>query len=151
KQAFALCKAGEDDKSNLSFESLTSIETLRDLRDLPHTDPDMWQRIQLRSTTATTSSNDDPVDTEVSLPEDHMVESDGVDDEAPLEVVPEHIMSGKTYVPEGYIMDSDGSLIVDGAADKHCEVILPSEGIEEAGRGKRRHIANTQYGEYNAH
>ncbi|KAG1841649.1 hypothetical protein F4604DRAFT_1939322 [Suillus subluteus] len=26
-----------------------------------------------------------------------------------------------------------------------------SEGIEEAGRGKRRRIANTQYGEYDAH
>ncbi|KAG1877320.1 hypothetical protein F4604DRAFT_1924396 [Suillus subluteus] len=151
KKAFALCKAGEDDKSNLSFESLTSIDTLRDLRDLPHTDPDMWQRIQLRSTT--TRINDDSVDAEVSLPEDDVVESDGVDDEAPLEVVLEHIMSDKTYVPEGYIMGTDGSLIVDGAADKHCDMISPSdsEGIEEAGRGKRRRIANTQYGEYDAH
>ncbi|KAG1878191.1 hypothetical protein F4604DRAFT_1923751 [Suillus subluteus] len=67
-----------------------------------------------------------------------IVESDGVDDEAPLEVVLEHIMSDKTYVPEGYIMGTDGSLIVDGAADKHCDMISPSdsEGIEEAGRGK---------------
>ncbi|KAG1835809.1 hypothetical protein F4604DRAFT_1944121 [Suillus subluteus] len=136
KKAFALCKAGEDDKSNLSFESLTSIDTLRDLRDLPRTDPDMWQRIQLRSTT--TRINDDSVDAEVSLPEDDVVESDGVDDEAPLEVVLEHIMSDKTYVPEGYIMGTDGSLIVDSAADKHCDMISPSdsEGIEEAGRGK---------------
>ncbi|KAG1883682.1 hypothetical protein F4604DRAFT_1920193 [Suillus subluteus] len=151
KKAFALCKAGEDDKSNLSFKSLTSIDTLRDLRDLPHTDPDMWQRIQLRSTT--TRINDDSVDAEVSLPEDDVVESDGVDDEAPLEVVLEHIMSDKTYVPEGYIMGTDGSLIVDGAADKHCDMISPSdsEGIEEAGRGKRRRIANTQYREYDAH
>ncbi|KAG1848237.1 hypothetical protein F4604DRAFT_1687777 [Suillus subluteus] len=151
KKAFALCKAGEDDKSNLSFESLTSIDTLRDLRDLLHTDPDMWQRIQLRSTT--TRINDDSVDAEVSLPEDDVVESDGVDDKAPLEVVLEHIMSDKTYVPEGYIMGTDGSLIVDSAADKHCDMISPSdsEGIEEAGRGKRRRIANTQYGEYDAH
>ncbi|KAG1873911.1 hypothetical protein F4604DRAFT_1925487 [Suillus subluteus] len=150
KKAFALCKAGEDDKSNLSFESLTSIDTLRDLRDLPRTDPDMWQRIQLRSTT--TRINDDSVDAEVSLPEDDVVESDGVDDKAPLEVVLEHIMSDKTYVPEGYIMGTDGSLIVDGAADKHCDMISPSdlEG-KEAGRGKRRRIANTQYGEYDAH
>ncbi|KAG1843041.1 hypothetical protein F4604DRAFT_1938376 [Suillus subluteus] len=151
KKAFALCKAGEDDKSNLSFESLTNIDTLRDLRDLPRTDPDMWQRIQLRSTT--TRINDDSVDAEVSLPEDDVVESDGVNDEAPLEVVLEHIMSDKTYVPEGYIMGTDGSLIVDGAADKHCDMISPSdsEGIEEAGRGKRWRIANTQYGEYDAH
>ncbi|KAG1860403.1 hypothetical protein F4604DRAFT_1905991 [Suillus subluteus] len=105
----------------------------------------------LRSTT--TRINDDSVDAEVSLPEDDVVESDGVDDEAPLEVVLEHIMSDKTYVPEGYIMGTDGSLIVDGAADKHCDMISPSdsEGIEEAGRGKRRRIANTQYGEYDAH
>ncbi|KAG1843547.1 hypothetical protein F4604DRAFT_1689480 [Suillus subluteus] len=149
--AFALCKAGEDDKSNLSFKSLTSIDTLRDLRDLPRTDPDMWQRIQLCSTT--TRINDDSVDAEVSLPEDDVVESDGVDDEAPLEVVLKHIMSDKTYVPEGYIMGTDGSLIVDSAADKHCDMISPSdsEGIEEAGRGKRQRIANTQYGEYDAH
>ncbi|KAG1861224.1 hypothetical protein F4604DRAFT_1684050 [Suillus subluteus] len=112
-------------KSNLSFESLTSIDTLRDLRDLPRTDPDMWQRIQLRSTTM--RINDDSVDAEVSLPEDDVVESDGVDDEAPLEVVLEHIMSDKTYVPEGYIMGTDGSLIVDGAADKHCDMISPSD------------------------
>ncbi|KAG1853117.1 hypothetical protein F4604DRAFT_1686447 [Suillus subluteus] len=87
------------------------------------------------------------------VPEDDVVESDGVDDEAPLEVVLEHIMSDKTYVPEGYIMGTDGSLIVDGAADKHCDMISPSdsEGIEEASRGKRRRIANTQYGEYDAH
>ncbi|KAG1852508.1 hypothetical protein F4604DRAFT_2045241 [Suillus subluteus] len=128
-----------------------SINTLRDLRDLPRTDPDMWQRIQLRSTT--TRINNDSVDAEVSLPEDDVVESDGVDDEAPLEVVLEHIMSDKTYMPEGYIMGTDGSLIVDGAADKHCDMISPSdlEGIEEAGRGKRRRIANMQYGEYDAH
>ncbi|KAG1854228.1 hypothetical protein F4604DRAFT_1686071 [Suillus subluteus] len=103
----------------------TSIDTLRDLRDLPHMDPDMWQRIQLRSTTM--RINDDSVDAEVSLPEDNVVESDGVNDEAPLEVVLEHIMSDKTYVPEGYIMGTDGSLIVDGAADKHCDMISPSD------------------------
>ncbi|KAG1747027.1 uncharacterized protein EDB91DRAFT_1079668 [Suillus paluster] len=40
-------------------------------------------------------------------------------------------MSGKTHVPEGYNMDADGSLIVDGATNKHHEVISPSEGIEE--------------------
>ncbi|KAG0692862.1 hypothetical protein DFH29DRAFT_881980 [Suillus ampliporus] len=73
------------------------------------------------STTATTRSNNDSVDAEVFLPEDDVVESDGVEDEAPLEVVLEHIMSDKTYVPEGYIMGTDGSLIVDGAADKHCD------------------------------
>ncbi|KAG1883395.1 hypothetical protein F4604DRAFT_1920599 [Suillus subluteus] len=91
--------------------------------------------------------------TVADLHQDDVVESDGVDDEAPLEVVLEHIMSDKTYVPEGYIMGTDGSLIVDGAADKHCDMISPSdsEGIEEAGRGKRRRIANTQYGEYDAH
>jgi hypothetical protein len=56
-------------------------------------------------------------------------------------------------MPEGYVMGADGSLIADGAADKHCDVISPSdsEGIEEAGRGKRRRIANTQYREYDAH
>jgi hypothetical protein len=50
-------------------------------------------------------------------------------------------------------MGADGSLIVDSAADKHCDVILPSdsEGIEEAGRGKQWRIANTQYREYDAH
>ncbi|KAG1849409.1 hypothetical protein F4604DRAFT_1687439 [Suillus subluteus] len=96
---------------------------------------------------------DEVFNAEVSLPEDDVVESDGVDDKAPLEVVLEHIMSDKTYVPEGYIMGTDGSLIVDGAADKHCDMISPSdsEGIEEASRGKRRRIANTQYGEYDAH
>ncbi|KAG1867335.1 hypothetical protein F4604DRAFT_1927629 [Suillus subluteus] len=99
-------------------------------------------------------TNDVPADfLDRSLPPLSLVESDGVDDEAPLEVVLEHIMSDKTYVPEGYIMGTDGSLIVDSAADKHCDMISPSdsEGIEEASRGKRRRIANTQYGEYDAH
>ncbi|KAG2065561.1 hypothetical protein BDR04DRAFT_1234494 [Suillus decipiens] len=146
KKAFALCKAGEDDKTNLSFTSLTSIDTLQALRDLPRTDPDMWQHIQPHS-----SNNDSADGAEVFLPEDDMVKSDGVNDEAPLEVVLEHIMSGKAYVPEGYIMDTDGSLIVDGAADKHHEVIFPSEGIEEAGRGKQQCTANTQYRDYDAH
>ncbi|KAG1815890.1 hypothetical protein EV424DRAFT_1304824, partial [Suillus variegatus] len=47
QKAFSLCKAGTT-PFNLSFESLASVEARRVLRDLPQTDPEMWQSIQPR-------------------------------------------------------------------------------------------------------
>ena len=44
-------------------------------------------------------------------PEEEVDESGNVDDEAPLEVVVNHVMSSKKYVREGYIMGLNGSLI----------------------------------------
>jgi len=52
-------------------------------------------------------------DVDTPLPEE-VDESGGVDDEAPLEVVVEHVMSGNKYVREGYIIGPapNGSLMV---------------------------------------
>ena len=50
-------------------------------------------------------------DVDTPLPEEEVDEGGNVDDEAPLEVVVDHVMSRKKYVREGYIMGLNCSLI----------------------------------------
>ncbi|KAG1860553.1 hypothetical protein C8R48DRAFT_544018, partial [Suillus tomentosus] len=144
-KAFSLCTAGADNTFNLSFDSLTSVEARRMLRDLPRTAPDMWERIQSRRQPA----SEDPA-VPALVPEDTIDDDNEPGDEAPLELLLQFVASGKKCAPDGYRIDVDGSLVVDSAADMFEEVLM-SEEPGQMGRGKRRRVANKQYDGFEQH
>ncbi|KAG1839273.1 hypothetical protein C8R48DRAFT_679873 [Suillus tomentosus] len=143
--AFSLCTAGADNTFNLSFDSLTSVEARRMLRDLPRTAPDMWEHIQSRRQPA----SEDPA-VPALVPEDIIDDDDEPGDEAPLELLLQFVASGKKCAPDGYRIDVDGSLVVDSAADMFEEVLM-SEEPGQMGRGKRRRVVNKQYDGFEQH
>ncbi|KAG1888733.1 hypothetical protein F4604DRAFT_1569945, partial [Suillus subluteus] len=153
QQAFLLCTAGIDSSFNLSFDSLTSVEARHTLCDLPRTAPDMWERIQSHcpSQPVTTSSEDAAAT--VSVPEDTVNDEEEPGDDAPLELLLQFVASGKKCAPDGYRIDADGSLIVHTAADCFEEVPASVSNGEPIplGRGKRRRVANKQYGAFEEH
>ncbi|KAG1839275.1 hypothetical protein C8R48DRAFT_621719, partial [Suillus tomentosus] len=144
-KAFSLCTAGADNTFNLSFDSLTSVEARRMLRDLPRTAPDMWEHIQSRRQPA----SEDPA-VPALVPEDIIDDDDEPGDEAPLELLLQFVASGKKCAPDGYRIDVDGSLVVDSAADMFEEVLM-SEEPGQMGRGKRRRVVNKQYDGFEQH
>ncbi|KAG0700180.1 hypothetical protein DFH29DRAFT_807903 [Suillus ampliporus] len=146
-KAFSLCTAGADNTFNLSFDSLTSVEARRMLRDLLQTAPDMWERIQSRRQPV---SKDPTVP--ALVPEDTIEDDDDDEpgDEAPLELLLQFVASGKKCAPDGYRIDVDGSLVVDSAADMFEEVLMSEEPVQ-LGRGKRRHVVNKQYDGFEQH
>ncbi|KAG1898796.1 uncharacterized protein F5891DRAFT_1190586 [Suillus fuscotomentosus] len=153
QQAWHHTKAGADNMFNLSFESLTSLEARRMLRDLPQTAPDMWECIQLRRQPASEDAEAVTQDTEVvteSVPEDNEEEPG---DDAPLELLLQFVASGMKCAPDGYRIDVDGSLVVDSAGDtfEEVQVAISTDPDTTFGRGKRRHVANKQYDVFEEH
>ncbi|KAG1883963.1 hypothetical protein F4604DRAFT_1574942, partial [Suillus subluteus] len=154
QKAFSLCTAGTDNAFNLSFESLTSLEARRMLRDLPQTAPDMWERIQLRRQPASEDAEAVTQDTEVvteSVPEDTINDEEEPGDDAPLELLLQFVASGMKCAPDGYRIDADGSLVVDSASDTFEEVAISTDPDTTFGRGKRRRVANKQYDAFEEH
>ncbi|KAG2040829.1 hypothetical protein BDR03DRAFT_979694 [Suillus americanus] len=136
QQAFSLCTAGIDSSFNLSFDSLTSVEARRTLRDLPRTAPD------IKDAAAT-----------VSVPEDTVNDEEEPGGDAPLELLLQFVASGKKCASDGYRIDADRSLIVHTAADCFEEVPASVSNGEPIplGRGKCRHVTNKQYGAFEEH
>ncbi|KAF8834174.1 hypothetical protein BDN67DRAFT_985508 [Paxillus ammoniavirescens] len=107
-RAFALCKAGADNKFNLSY--------------IPQMNPLLWQRIQLHG-----YPDEDEVGASAQV-EDVLPDpaEDKFIDDAPLETVLQHIASAGEAVQKGYTVDDSGLLVVTSAANVHEDVLSDS-------------------------
>ncbi|KAK6974778.1 hypothetical protein R3P38DRAFT_2811639 [Favolaschia claudopus] len=130
-----MCKVGE---FNRSQASLTSPEALAALRDLPNTDPDLYQEL--------TSQSRDPVDDvqeDLFNDEDH----DYCDEsDVPVEVLIDHVISaGVAPLPAGFAATEDGSLARSGSAED-TELDVNADDLPVATRrAKRSGKKNTLY------
>jgi hypothetical protein len=139
-----MCKAGEG--LNLSFESITSRETLLLLRDIQKNKPELWNKITSLQYTAADADDD------LEEPPNDVSDEDEIEDEidVPVDVVMEYMCSGGTIVPEGFVVGSNGALRVKNDSEEYeQEEVVEQPEEEEYGRGKRRAVANKRYNEVN--
>ncbi|KAH7905740.1 hypothetical protein BJ138DRAFT_964040, partial [Hygrophoropsis aurantiaca] len=134
KKSFSLCKAGRFD---LSFDTLTSADALRTLRDLPRTEPDLWSCIVPRATSVPENNSSILDDAEPFSSEDTEVDDD-------------EVAEGQLIVENGSESDAY-EITVEAPGDVPAAVGAGLEEEVEQGRGKRRRTANKQYKEYEGH
>ena len=145
-QAFRLCKSG---LYNLSFESITSVEATRALRDIQLKDPDRWAKICLREkqdpNTADGTTEEEPFQEDVNGDDSALTVSELVECIAAE-------FDGSPHSSHVVAM-SDGHFglaedleqvvpIVDVSRMDISEVIAQIEGY---GRGKRKKLKNRRY------
>ncbi|KAG1900160.1 uncharacterized protein F5891DRAFT_1188852 [Suillus fuscotomentosus] len=144
RQAFFQCKAGTS--FNLSFDSLTSHEALQVLRDVEKNDVKTWDQIKMAQYNAAKPQSESTLD-EVEPPFAHAADVDLDPCDIPVDAVLLHITSGGS-VPHGYGTDNSGNLLPCNQAESYDQELKASttKGDEEVfGRGKCRHVENTQY------
>ncbi|KAG2116144.1 hypothetical protein DEU56DRAFT_748442, partial [Suillus clintonianus] len=148
KQSFFQCKAGT--ALNLSFESHTSREALHALCDVQKNDTMTWERIKTAQYKTPNAGK------EVEPPFPHAMDVKLDPSDVSVDTVLQHIALGESSVPHGYSADELGNLLVDNKSESYEREVLDdmtglqsmadgSKEVEAKGRGKQRHVANTQY------
>lgn len=128
---------------NLSHSSLTSAATLAALRDLPHTNPSLYQEF---------SAGSQPLVQSPSYDEPAFLDADDEASDIPIDIVRSVVMSEGTVAAEGYAINSQGGIARDGiaedveaAADVGNLVFAISE--DDLGRGRRAKRESKRYGD----
>src|SRR5882757_751241 len=144
---------------NLSFENLTSRETLHALRDVQKNDVKTWERIKTVQYRVVIPQADE----EAEPPFAHAADAELNPSDVAVDTVLQHIASGKLTVPHGYSADELGNLLAHNESESferddtvEPQVSVVDDGFKDVesmgeGRGKRRRVANTQYNDFWQH
>ncbi|EIW77672.1 hypothetical protein CONPUDRAFT_156863 [Coniophora puteana RWD-64-598 SS2] len=147
KQAFSRCeiKGG----FNLSYESLTSDDALKALRELPRTDPELDRQLSQEAANSTrpqdiaAASADEPAD-ELTDPFENDKQHDDDTWMEPVDLMSWILHPGNdaSALPTGPGMADDPDVNLE-------ELYVPEEVV--FGRGKRRKVSNTRYEGFSGH
>ncbi|KIK72265.1 hypothetical protein PAXRUDRAFT_22189, partial [Paxillus rubicundulus Ve08.2h10] len=170
--AFLLCKAGPNDQFNLSFERLSSPETLWALRTLPKDEQKLWKKltgdvfgkgedaaVPSQATCSAGDVGEDGGNIEPPFSATDLENAELTNDDAPLDVVMEHLANDNSSkkLPVGYTITTDGSIVITTELELYERVVMEAATDETGpgdvrhGRGKRRKVANKQYGNFDEH
>jgi len=115
-----------------------------------------WERIK------TAQYKTPEANKEVEPPFTHAADVELDPSDVSVDTVLQHIALGESSVPHGYSADDLGNLLVDNESESYERGVLDdmtglqstadgSMEVEAEGRGKRRHVANTQYKDFWMH
>jgi hypothetical protein len=131
---------------DLSYESLTSHEARKVLRDLPATRPTFFAELANPRRRQSPVLNDD----EAIEEDDDTYDDTEEDSEVPLAVLLDRIHN-PIQQSNGYETDNDGRLVSTADAERafaeESGEVSAEQAEEEKGRGKRKKVANTLYSE----
>src|SRR6267378_2477418 len=127
-QAFELCAI---DGFNLSHASMTSPEALLALRELPRTNPTLYDEISANRSIG----EENEVEEDTFSPENEIDGSDETD--IPTEVVRSLVVSNGRNIGDGYGLDNDGTIVRVRVGTAEGTSLIEDKGTVELGRGHR--------------
>jgi hypothetical protein len=124
---------------------MTSPEALLALRELPRTNPTLYDEI---SANCSIGEESNEIEEDAFSPENEIDGSDETD--IPTEVVRSLVVSDGRNIGDGYGLDNDGTIVRVGAAEGTS--LIEDKGMVELGRGHRVKTGSKRYkGEWEGH
>ncbi|EIW84468.1 hypothetical protein CONPUDRAFT_151487, partial [Coniophora puteana RWD-64-598 SS2] len=132
---------------SLSFDSLTSPSALRILREIPRSDPTLWDRISPSIPDAPDVPTVTPADHQDPIELDTPFSGEDFDDDTWQQ--PNDLMARILNPVDANETTISGPGMVDNVNVDLATVQVPSS--DEAGRRKRRRVSNKKYGDFVGH